>query len=141
MPQAEPILKGRCLCGAVKFSIEQEPFEAPTSCHCSQCRMWSGHAFAAVSVPRESLKIDDPDGHLCWFASSDVARRGFCGRCGTSLFWDGHGLPAYNKSMEVAMGALLEPTSLKLGRHIFCAYKGDYYDISDDLPQFAEVEE
>jgi hypothetical protein len=36
------------------------------------------------------------------------------------------------------MGALDQPTQLKLARHIFVADKGDYYDITDELPQRAQ---
>ena len=35
------------------------------------------------------------------------------------------------------MGALDAPTGLRLGKHIFVADKGDYYDIADGLPQKA----
>ncbi len=37
--------------------------------------------------------------------------------------------------MSFALGALDEPTGLKLKKHIFVADKGDYYDIADGLPQ------
>lgn len=36
------------------------------------------------------------------------------------------------------MGAFDTPTGLQLARHIFVADKGDYYDITDDLPQRAQ---
>ena len=41
-------------------------------------------------------------------------------------------------SMAVAMGAFDKPTGAHLGMHIFVADKGDYYDISDGLPQNAQ---
>ena len=33
------------------------------------------------------------------------------------------------------MGAFDTPTSARLEMHIFVAEKGDYYEITDDLPQ------
>ncbi len=33
------------------------------------------------------------------------------------------------------MGAFEPPTNTKLARHIFVAEKGDYYEITDGLPQ------
>ncbi len=33
------------------------------------------------------------------------------------------------------MGAFDPPTSTSLERHIFVAEKGDYYELTDDLPQ------
>jgi len=35
-------------------------------------------------------------------------------------------------------GTLDGETNLKTGMHIFVADKGDYYDISDELPQYQE---
>jgi hypothetical protein len=35
----------------------------------------------------------------------------------------------------VAMGAFDPPTGTKLAIHIYVADKGDYYDITDGLPQ------
>src|SRR5260370_30096907 len=31
------------------------------------------------------------EGELKWYTASKEARRGFCGRCGSTLFWDGVG--------------------------------------------------
>ena len=33
---------------------------------------------------------------------------------------------------------LMEKQTFKTGMHIFVADKGDYYDISDELPQYQE---
>ena len=38
-------------------------------------------------------------------------------------------------TLDLSMGSLDAPTGLRLGKHIFTADKGDYYDITDDLPQ------
>ena len=34
-------------------------------------------------------------------------------------------------------GAFDEPSGLTFGYHIYCADKGDFYEISDGLPQYA----
>ena len=36
---------------------------------------------------------------------------------------------------ELALGAFDKPTGTKLALHIFVAEKGDYYEITDHLPQ------
>ncbi len=51
--------------------------------------------------------------------------------CGSSLFWD----PIEKDWTSIAMGAFDESTHTKLGKHIFVANKGDYYEIADGLPQ------
>ena len=35
------------------------------------------------------------------------------------------------------LAAWMQPTGLKTTKHIFVEEKGDYYEITDDLPQFA----
>lgn len=124
--------QGSCLCGAITFEVAEDlpPAEA---CHCTRCRKWSGHVGVSVEVPRTALTIRGNE-HLKWFHSSDKARRGFCDNCGTSLFFD----PLDKQKHDwigILMGAFDSPTKTKLAFHIFVAEKGDYYEITDGLPQ------
>ncbi len=121
--------KGSCLCGAVQYEVTGEP-QDPSVCHCSQCRKQSGHVWASAYVPDEALKITQDEG-LKWYASSDVAKRGFCGTCGAFLFWKKND----EDTIEFSLGSLDGPTGISLEKHIFVADKGDYYEIPDDLPQ------
>lgn len=118
-----------CLCGNVAFTIKGD-LPAPNACHCGQCRKQSGHYWASTDVLREALEFQQDEG-LNWFTSSENIRRGFCGNCGSFLFWD----PEKNDKIAVSMGSLDVPTNTNLSKHIFVADKGDYYDISDGLPQ------
>ncbi|WBU56389.1 GFA family protein [Paracoccus sediminicola] len=119
-------IAGGCLCGAIRFRATQ--FDTPSLCHCGQCRRWAGHAWAAVGGT--DLKIRGRK-HLRWYHSSEDAQRGFCGTCGSSLFWKRDGA----LHISISMGCIDAPTGMQLGGHIFTAHKGDYYDIADDLPQ------
>jgi hypothetical protein len=120
---------GSCLCGAVRFTVAGA-LPPPDACHCSQCRKQSGHFWASTDVARDALSISGAD-QLRWFAASPKVRRGFCGTCGSFLFWD----PPARNSIAIAMGAFDSPTGTSLGHHIFVADKGDYYEIADGLPQ------
>lgn len=124
--------RGSCLCGAVTLEVEGKlpPVEA---CHCKQCRKWSGHVFVSVEVPRSALTIQGTE-KLRWFHSSEKARRGFCSACGTPLFFD----PIDREKHDwigISMGLFDTPTETALALHIFVAEKGDYYEITDGLPQ------
>jgi len=119
-------VKGGCLCGEVSYVVTGA-LRPVIACHCVQCRKTSGHHVAATSVHRDSIVIS---GQVTWFASSDTARRGFCGTCGSNLFWDGPG-----ENLSIFAGTLDGPTGLQMKAHIFCADKGDYYDLDDGLPQ------
>ena len=98
-----------------------------TGCHCEQCRRTSGHHVAATAAPREAVTVD---GEVTWYVSSERARRGFCGTCGSNLFWDGPG-----SHLSIMAGTLDRPSGLRMAGHIFMASKGDYYEVADGLPQ------
>ena len=117
---------GSCLCGAVTYRVTG-PMRPVVACHCTQCRKTSGFHVAATSAPREAVEVT---GDVAWFQSSETARRGFCPVCGSNLFWDGGGA-----NLSIMAGTLDGPTGLTLAGHIFCADKGDYYDIADGLPR------
>lgn len=117
---------GGCLCGAVTYLVTG-PLRPVVACHCVQCRKTSGHHVAATSAARGDIAIS---GAVAWYQSSETARRGFCGTCGSNLFWDGAGV-----NLSIFAGTLDGATGLALIGHIYCADKGDYYELSDDLPK------
>jgi hypothetical protein len=125
--------RGSCLCGAVRFEVAA-PLHAPDACHCTKCRKTSGHYWVSTDVLRKDLTIHGAE-HLTWYQSSGRVRRGFCSTCGSALFWDP---PPDREKIGVAMGAFEAPTGTQLGIHIFVADKGDYYEITDGLPQNAQ---
>lgn len=122
---------GSCLCGAVRFAARGALGQV-TACHCSLCRKHSGHFDASCEVKKADLRIEGEEA-LRWYAATPKARRGFCGTCGASLFFD----PPHLDWVGVSMGAFDGPTGTRLALHIFCADKGDYYEITDGLPQNA----
>lgn len=123
---------GGCLCGGVRYRVEGR-LDDIGACHCSQCRKTTGHFFAATSCERAALTFE-ADETLAWYRSSPGARRGFCFRCGSSLFWERIG----EDRIDILAGTLDQPTGLKMTDHIYVGDKGDYYEISDGLPQYAQ---
>ena len=121
--------RGSCLCGAVAFTIAAELTD-PLACHCKQCRQQSGHYFAAAHAPKAAVSFTRQDG-LAWYRASDVATRGFCRECGSTLFWRSD----RGDEVAVALASIDGPTGLSLGRHVWVNGKGDYYEIGDGLPQ------
>jgi hypothetical protein len=118
--------RGGCLCGSVRFELRGK-LTSVTYCHCSMCRKWHGHVGAYAAIDRADLVFVEERG-LKWYRSSPDVRRGFCGECGSSLFFEEHGRP----KMGFCAGSLEEPTGLESKAHIFVASKGDYYEIVDD---------
>lgn len=121
--------RGRCLCGEVQYEV-RGPLRSVVYCHCTMCRRLSGHFVAATACAREDLHLTVADG-LRWYPSSPAARRGFCGSCGSNLFWE----PLSEARIAIMAGTLDGPTGLTATGHIFVVDAGDYYHINDGLPQ------
>lgn len=67
---------------------------------------------------------------VTWFASSDFARRGFCGRCGSTLFYK----PNSRDHVAILAGSFDTPTGLGIAGHVYVEDAGDYYVIPGDAP-------
>jgi hypothetical protein len=96
----------------------------------------TGHFMAAAFVNKSDLSINDSP-NLRWYRSSPTAKRGFCGECGSTLFWAGDTWD----EIGIAAGTLDDTQGMKLTAHVFTPDKGDYYDITDGLPQYKTDEE
>lgn len=124
---------GNCLCGAVSFKADVPNLEVG-ACHCSMCRKWSGGIFLAVGFQGE-IEIEDASS-LSYFQSSQWGERGFCNKCGTTLFWrtqdKSHGV--------VSVQALDDTQEATLNGEIFIDKKPDYYSFSQDTKQMTETE-
>jgi len=119
---------GACLCGQVTFTIEGDVRMA-IACHCKQCRRWTGNFWTATQCGDDQLTFTSGEELVTWYRSSDFAKRGFCRNCGANLFYKPHGLEAFKDRTSVSAGVLEDPTGLEFGQHIFCADRGDYYDL------------
>lgn len=122
------INRGGCLCGAVRYETKG-PLRDVIACHCVECRRQSGHYFAATASADADLEVTGGE-NLTWYCASDDARRGFCRTCGSVLFWKRNG----SDRTSILAGSFDSPSGLMPGYHIFCAEKGDYYEIADGLP-------
>jgi len=124
---------GRCLCGAVRYEV-REPLQDVLICHCEECRRWHGHVSAFTAARREDLVVED-ELAVRWIdspASDADARRGFCGTCGSSLFWDAPG----RETISIAAGTLEGSVALRVTGHIFVSQRAGYDELPDDgLPR------
>ena len=125
-------IAGGCLCGAVRYEIDG-PVRDVVNCHCSMCQRLHGGFGPHAKAAKDHLTITRDDG-LAWYRSSDIARRGFCQRCGSGLFWE----PDGQDGTGILAGTIDQPTGLRTIGHIFVSGKSDYYDIHDDLPRYDE---
>jgi len=124
--------RGGCLCGAVAYEVRGKLRDALV-CHCGMCQKTHGVPAAYSAAGKDDLRLTETRG-LKWYRSSPLARRGFCGECGASLFWQADRADY----VAIACGTLQQPSGVKLVGHIFLQDKGDYYEIKDGLPQYQQ---
>lgn len=124
-------LTGKCLCGAVTISVSGKL--GPVGyCHCTQCRRQTGLYYATSNALVADVAISGEE-HISRYRASPGAERAFCSVCGSALYWNGDG----EETISLMAGLFDTPTGLAGGYHIYCADKGDFYEIKDGLPQFA----
>ena len=132
MNSEEKITTGGCLCGSVRYEVKGL-LRNIVNCHCSMCQKLHGNFGPHSKVLKTNIKITNDIG-LAWYKTSEVARRGFCRECGSNLFWEPFDLDATG----IIAGSLDGPTGLKTIGHIFVGEKQDFYEITDEHPQFQE---
>ena len=110
---------GRCECGGVRYEI-RGAMRPVVVCHCGRCRRTHGDAAGYTSCEEAELVLL-ADETLRWY-EADERRRGFCARCGGSLFWQADG----ETVISVTAGTLDQPTGLETVAHIHVGSAGDY---------------
>ncbi|TMM52683.1 GFA family protein [Sulfitobacter sabulilitoris] len=74
---------GRCLCGAVTVSVQVDN-PILRACHCDMCRRHTSGMFISLATVPGTGAVTGPAQS---FRSSDWAERGFCGTCGSTLWY------------------------------------------------------
>ena len=128
--------EGSCLCGAVRFEGVPDTARGIGACHCKMCRVQSSGPFLAMRMTG-GVRVTRDDG-LAWYDASDQGERGFCNRCGASLFWRAKG--AASGDWAVSAGALPDDLPVAIFEHIWADAKPGYYEFSGDAPRRTEVE-
>jgi hypothetical protein len=118
---------GACACAAVKFELTGKLRDV-VFCHCSRCRRWHGHVGAYTRVKKDTLVMHEQKG-LKWHQLAPDTRRGFCGECGSVIFFDA---ADQGDTIAITAGVLDAPTGLKPLAHIYVGSKGDYYPAPTD---------
>ena len=80
---SEQAMSGGCQCGRVRYQTKVDPTGAYL-CHCRMCQRATGGVFASLAGGKPE-NFAWTRGTPTFFASSNLAKRGFCERCGTPL--------------------------------------------------------
>ena len=123
-------LKANCLCGGIQFETIGYHRNVH-NCHCIQCMKTHGHHAAYTAVDEQNIKFIKKR-TLKWFRSSNKGKRGFCNKCGASIFFKSIG----DKDIHVSAGMFNRSVRLKTTMNIFVKDKLDYYKLEQHIPKF-----
>ena len=129
-------LTGGCLCGVVRFAVDEHPVSA-SYCHCRRCQRRTGTA-ASVSarIVPGSLRLLTGEDALRAFEPPDGFAKVFCSLCGGHV-WSRD--PADPTALSVRMGAFDEDPGVRPSYRQFVAYAAPWEPIPDDgLPRYPE---
>ena len=127
------VLSGKCLCGAIQYSV-QDSFAYALNCHCSQCRRATGAAFKPFAgIEREKFNLSHGSESLFIFGA-ELNHDARCSKCGSLLY----SLVRQGRYVHVPLGTLSEEPSIRPSAHIFVGSKAPWFTITDDLPQHHE---
>lgn len=123
---------GGCFCNAVRYKATGNPLNQRV-CHCKECQKAIGAAFNA----RVLMRIDDVSitGPICTNFSSESLERGFCPKCGTSIF----SRRTSAGVIGLTAGSLDDTSIFNPDMHFWISSKQSWLEITDDLPQYLEA--
>jgi hypothetical protein len=120
---------GGCRCGAVRFEALAEPHHA-SYCHCGDCRQATGAPVSAfVGFRQDSVTFA---GAAPQTYRNGSVTRGFCGQCGSPLFYHDDRLP---DDIYCMLGAMDQPSLYKPTMHAYVREQLPYLHMPDGLPR------
>src|SRR5690606_27358238 len=123
--------QGGCRCGAIRYAVEGEPLHHAI-CPCADCRASAGAPMVAWYCVKEeqfSLEAGEP----AEFEGTSGARRQFCPRCGTGLFYrNAQSLPG----LVDIQAATFDDPAVAPSAQVQCAERLAWVDELSQIPEF-----
>jgi hypothetical protein len=131
------VAQGSCLCGEVAYEISTPPLRMYL-CHCSRCRKGRSAAHCAnVFYNAEGFRWTQGAEHVQDFQlpSAQYFGTAFCRRCGSEV-----PRVSFERNMAVVpAGSLDSDPGIAPAGHIFVDSKARWFEITDDIPQYATL--
>ena len=126
----DALLHGGCLCGAIRFEVTP-PTKWCAHCHCSLCRRAHGAAFVTwFGADRSSFELVTGADELSWYQSTPAARRGFCSRCGSTIFFESE---RWADEVHIALACMEDAIDRSPKTHVFYDSHVDWIELGDEL--------
>lgn len=129
---------GKCACGAIGYTVRKDTSEVGP-CHCATCRAWTGGVFMGLQAGKDEVAFEGEE-HLSIWKSSDWAERGFCSKCGSSMFYRLTMPGPHQGDYHLGAGTLDDWTGLTFAGEIYVDKKPDLYAFAGDHPRMTEAE-
>lgn len=117
-------ISGKCLCGAVTFTAQADSPHLG-ACHCSMCRKWTGGPLLEVECGI-SVQFEGEE-NIRVYDSSEWGERGFCSKCGSSLFYR----VKENGSTGIAAGLIDNMSGFSMIAQVCIDDKPPYYSFAE----------
>ena len=129
-------VKGRCLCGAVSYSVEVMP-DKIFNCHCQFCRRAHGADYATLALADgKTLTIEDKCGAFKEHMNDLGGYRAFCSECGSRLM---NYAPDKSFYLSVALSTLDSPLNLKPVAHANIESKASWCEPYPGIAAYAAM--
>lgn len=122
-------VNGQCLCGKVSYKAKLK--SGTGACHCGMCRRWSSGPFMSAHA-EGPIEFEGKD-NIKHFASSQWAERGFCGHCGSNLYY--HLLPrpeVPDGEYILAAGTVDDQSALKFDHEVYIDSAPGWYRFDNE---------
>jgi hypothetical protein len=137
MAMTEPSTTGGCLCGRVRFELD-EPAREAGYCHCTRCQGRTGSAVSAqAQIDGASFRLLEGEEFVkAWRHPDGGFEKSFCRECGAHLFARNPDDPS---QMSVRMSAFDGDPGVRPSFRVQVAYAAAWESIPDDgLERFDE---
>ena len=123
---------GSCLCGAVHFTAKL-PSKWVAHCHCTRCQRAHGAPFVTwAGFEASAVDIQDAEASLRWHVAQEGGTRGFCGRCGSPMFFKAERWPG---ELHIARALFNDPLDRLPQAHVYYETHVEWVTLDDKLPK------
>lgn len=130
------MIEGSCLCGGVRYRLDEAGAVVMNHCHCSRCRKASGAEYATfLQIVADYFDWISGEELIEAYESTPGNFRTFCRICGSRT-------PVVRpqiNSVTVPVGSLESDPSVRPEVHLFAGSRAPWYEIPDDLKRFEEM--
>ena len=118
------------MCGAVRYRIRGAPTYAG-NCHCRDCQRAVGAGFVTwIGTKPKDLEVTR--GEITHCETSPGIHRGFCGRCGASLTFQGEGWD----EIGVTAASLDDPSAISPESNVYLDHRQPWVPFDHTLRNY-----